>query len=172
MSASILMHLSLFPFRKLPASQFRLEMSDEGGANGEVTLSSSPMVERYPEKSLAKMFQTPLPMWDDYLWKEQPAVSDASLLVSLEKVKDVTAFAQHGVLNWEVPAGDWVIRRMVMLPTGVTNSPAAPEATGPEIDKMSRKHVAFHFDAFIGEILKRIPEADRENIQGRGAGQL
>lgn len=46
-------------------------------------------------------------MWDDYLWKEQPVVSDASLLVSPEKVKDVTAFAQHGVLNWEVPAGDW-----------------------------------------------------------------
>lgn len=150
---------------EVTASQFRLEMSDEGGADGEVTLSSSPMVERYPEKSLAKMFQTPLPMWDDYLWKEQPAVSDASLLVSPEKVKDVTVFAQHGVLNWEVPAGDWVIRRMVMLPTGVTNSPAAPEATGPEIDKMSRKHVAFHFDAFIGEILKRIPEADRKTFK-------
>lgn len=147
------------------ASQFRLEMSEEGEVAGNVTLTSSPMMERYPEKSLAKMFQTPLPMWDDYLWEKQPAVSDASLMVSPDAIKNVTEFSKNGVLDWEVPEGKWVIRRMAMLPTGVTNSPAAPEATGPEIDKMSKKHVAFHFDAFIGDILKRIPEADRKTFK-------
>lgn len=147
------------------ASQFRLEMSEEGEAAGNVTLTSSPMMERYPEKSLAKMFQTPLPMWDDYLWEKQPAVSDASLMVSPDAIKNVTEFSKNGVLDWEVPEGKWVIRRMAMLPTGVTNSPATPEATGPEIDKMSKKHVAFHFDAFIGDILKRIPEADRKTFK-------
>ena len=147
------------------ASQFRLEMSEEGEAAGNVTLKSSPMMERYPEKSLAKMFQTPLPMWDDYLWEKQPAVSDASLMVSPDAIKNVTEFSKNGVLDWEVPEGKWVIRRMAMLPTGVTNLPAAPEATGPEIDKMSKKHVAFHFDAFIGDILKRIPEADRKTFK-------
>ena len=147
------------------ASQFRLEMSEEGEAAGNVTLTSSPMMERYPEKSLAKMFQTPLPMWDDYLWEKQPAVSDASLMVSPDAIKNMTEFSKNGVLDWEVPEGKWVIRRMAMLPTGVTNSPAAPEATGPEIDKMSKKHVAFHFDAFIGDILKRIPEADRKTFK-------
>lgn len=147
------------------ASQFRLEMSEEGEAAGNVTLTSSPMMERYPEKSLAKMFQTPLPMWDDYLWEKQPAVSDASLMVLPDAIKNVTEFSKNGVLDWEVPEGKWVIRRMAMLPTGVTNSPAAPEATGPEIDKMSKKHVAFHFDAFIGDILKRIPEADRKTFK-------
>lgn len=147
------------------ASQFRLEISEEGEAAGNVTLTSSPMMERYPEKSLAKMFQTPLPMWDDYLWEKQPAVSNASLMVSPDAIKNVTEFSKNGVLDWEVPEGKWVIRRMAMLPTGVTNSPAAPEATGPEIDKMSKKHVAFHFDAFIGDILKRIPEADRKTFK-------
>lgn len=147
------------------ASQFRLEMSEEGEAAGNVTLTSSPMMERYPEKSLAKMFQTPLPMWDDYLWEKQLAVSDASLMVSPDAIKNVTEFSKNGVLDWEVPEGKWVIRRMAMLPTGVTNSPAAPEATGPEIDKMSKKHVAFHFDAFIGDILKRIPEVDRKTFK-------
>ena len=147
------------------ASQFRLEMSEEGEAAGNVTLTSSPMMERYPEKSLAKMFQTPLPMWDDYLWEKQPAVSDTSLMVSPDAIKNVTEFSKNGVLDWEVPEGKWVIRRMAMLPTGVTNSPASPEATGPEIDKMSKKHVAFHFDAFIGDILKRIPEVDRKTFK-------
>lgn len=150
---------------EVKASKFRLEMSGEGEGTGQLTLSSSPMVERYPEKSLAKMFQTPLPMWDDYLWEKQPDVSEASLMVAPDKIMNLTAASNNGTLEWDVPEGNWVIRRMVMLPTGVTNSPAAPEATGNEIDKMSREHVAFHFDAFIGEILKRIPEADRKTFK-------
>ena len=38
--------------------------------------------------------------------------------------------------------------------TQVTNGPASPEATGLEVDKMSKKWIAEHFDRFIGEILK------------------
>ncbi len=52
-----------------------------------------------------------------------------------------------------------------MTPTGVTNAPASPEATGLEIDKMSKKHVEKHFEEYIGEILKRIPEADRKTFK-------
>jgi len=145
------------------AEVFRLELSPEGGGELEITLSSKPLMERYPEKTLAKMFQTPLPLWHDYLWERQPAISDPDLIVNKEKVIDITSsFSADGTLEWTVPEGDWVIARYAMLSSEVTNSPASPEATGLEIDKMSRKHVATHFDAFIGEILRRIPEADRK----------
>lgn len=49
-----------------------------------------------------------------------------------------------------------------MTPTGTTNSPAPPEATGYETDKMSRPHIEAHFDNFIGQILERIPAKDRK----------
>lgn len=52
-----------------------------------------------------------------------------------------------------------------MRSTTVTNGPASPEGLGLEIDKMSRKHVASHFDAFIGEILRRIPPEDRRTFK-------
>lgn len=68
-------------------------------------------------------------------------------------------------MTWDVPAGEWAILRTGMASTGVTNSPAAPEATGLEIDKMNREHVRTHFDAFIGKILERIPEADRRSFK-------
>lgn len=32
------------------------------------------MLERYAEKSLAKMFPRPLPLFDDYLWRKQPQI--------------------------------------------------------------------------------------------------
>ena len=45
------------------------------------------------------------------------------------------------------------------------NSPASPEATGLEIDKMNKEHLQSHFDAYIGEILRRIPAEDRKTFR-------
>ena len=145
------------------ASEFRLELANtaSGTGLGEVEFSSLPIVERYPEKTLAKMFQTPLPYWHEYQWPVQPEVGDPSLVIDPGKVLDISAFLQGDRLVWKAPAGEWTILRTGMLPTGVTNSPADPEATGLEIDKMSRKHVEAHFEAFMGEIYRRIPAEDR-----------
>ena len=52
-----------------------------------------------------------------------------------------------------------------MLPTGVVNSPAAPEGTGLQGDKMSKEKIASNFDAFVGEVLRRIPEEDRRSFK-------
>lgn len=145
------------------ASEFRLELANVGPGMGlsEVEFSSFPAVERYPEKTLAKMFQTPLPYWHEYQWPVQPETDDPSLVIDPGKVLDISAFLQGDRLVWKAPAGEWTILRTGMLPTGVTNSPADPEATGLEIDKMSRKHVEAHFEAFMGEIYRRIPAEDR-----------
>lgn len=58
------------------ASEFRLELANtaSGTGLGEVEFLSLPAVERYPEKTLAKMFQTPLPYWHEYQWSVQPEV--------------------------------------------------------------------------------------------------
>ncbi|WP_080904439.1 glycosyl hydrolase [Parabacteroides sp. Marseille-P3160] len=145
------------------ASDFRLLLTDVAPNSGfrEVEWSSVPYVERYPEKTLAKMFQTPLPYWNEYQWRDQPEVTNDSLVIDPDKVIDLTARVTGGHLSWNAPAGEWTILRMGMRPTGVTNSPAAPEATGLEIDKMSKEHVESHFEAFLGEIIRRIPAEDR-----------
>lgn len=146
---------------------FRLILSYQtGGGLAEVSLSGVPRVERYSEKTLAKMHPTPLPYWKDYLWPEQPEVDDRGLIIQDQQIIDLTQqMNEEGLLNWDVPEGEWIILRMGMTPTGVTNAPASPEATGLEVDKMSKKWAAAHFDSFIGEILRRIPEADRKTFK-------
>ena len=129
----------------------------------EITLSASPKIESYIEKTLAKMFQTPLPYWNEYQWSPQPEIADNGLIINPKDIQDISKFmAADGTLKWDVPAGDWVIMRMGMTPTGVQNSPSSPEGQGLEVDKMSREHVESHFNAFLGEIIKRIPAADRK----------
>ena len=130
------------------------------------TASSEPRVERYAEKSLAKMFQSPLPMWGEYMWPTQPEPADADLAVKPIEVIDLTSRLDSlGRLRWRVPSGRWTILRTGLAPTLTTNAPASPSATGLEVDKMSRTHVATHFDAFLGEILRRIPAADRRSFK-------
>jgi alpha-L-rhamnosidase/Glycosyl hydrolases family 2, sugar binding domain len=129
----------------------------------ELILSASPRVEKYAEKSLAKMCPSPFPKYDEYLWATQAEVEDKATVIDGSKVIDISkSMTADGTLNWDVPADNWVIVRTGMTPTGTKNSPASPEATGYEVDKMSKEHTEMHFYGHIGEILKRIPEADRK----------
>ncbi len=148
------------------SNQFRIvfiSVTPDSSGLREITISSSPRVEDYAEKTLAKMFPTPFPYWGSYEWPVQPDFNEKDLVIDPSKVIDISKYMNtDGQLKWNVPKGEWIIMRTGMTPTGVHNSPAAPEGTGLEVDKMSKKHVAAHFDAFLGKIMKRIPAEDRK----------
>ncbi|MGQ8338227.1 glycosyl hydrolase [Sunxiuqinia sp. A32] len=155
-------------FPATTATCFRLVLKNTNPGSGlaEVVLAAAPRVERFAEKTLAKMHPTPLPYWHDYQWSPQPEPNDQATVIDASKVIDISKnLSADGTLTWEVPEGEWVILRTGMTPTGTTNAPASPEATGYEVDKMSKEHVAMHFDGHMGEILKRIPEADRKSFK-------
>ena len=138
------------------------ELKVKPGVVSSIVLSDQPVVERYPEKSLAKMWQTPHPMWGAYMWREQPEYSG----ICASQVMDITEYvAEDGTLVWDVPAGEWVVMNTAMLPTGAVCSPAPVEGTGLETDKMSKKHIRTHFDNYLGEILRRIPAEDRKTFK-------
>ncbi len=151
---------------EVTADEYMFEIAGAGNGEIEVVLSEAPMVERYAEKSLAKMFQQPLPLWGQYMWPEQSENTDASFVIDPEKVIIVEATPDaEGNITWNVPEGNWTVERVMLETTGVTNSPATPEATGLEIDKISKKHLQHHFDSYIGEILKRVPAEDRTTFK-------
>lgn len=147
------------------SNSFRLVLTNISSNSGitELKLSATPMVESYMEKTLAKMWPTPHPFWKDYQWVPQPDET-SKYIIDPAKVIDISKYmAADGTLNWKVPAGNWIIERTGMTPTKVTNAPAPPEGRGLEVDKMSKEHIAEHFDAYLGQILKRIPAEDRKS---------
>ena len=166
-------------FPKVTASDFRLifdykntqnewvyPQNEEISGIAEIVISETPRVERFAEKTLAKMFSSPLPYWEEYQWKQQADVDNQTLVVDPSKVINLTdLLSSDGVLNWDVPEGKWIIQRSGMTPTGIKNGPASPEATGYEVDKMSKKHVETHFYGHIGELLERVPEKDRKSLK-------
>ena len=133
---------------------------DPGGARAglaSVVISERIVFQEYIEKTLGQMDPTPFPEHDAFTWDQQSEVHDDRFLVS--SVLVISDYMDgDGRLTWDVPEGDWTILRMGMTPTGTQNAPAAPQGKGYEIDKASAELIAFHFDKFLGEIIRRIPE--------------
>ena len=70
--------------------------------------------------------------------------------VSPTTVLDLTnRMAADGTLDWQPPAGRWLVLRLGFSLTGTTNHPATAEATGLEVDKYDGKAVAGYLETYL-----------------------
>ena len=77
--------------------------------------------------------------------------------VQQREVIDLTSkLTADGKLNWQAPAGDWIILRLGYTPTGVNNHPAPKEGEGLECDKFSKAALDAHWDGFMQKVLDDI----------------
>jgi len=71
-----------------------------------------------------------------------------------------------GRLDWQVPAGDWVILRVGYTPTGVTNHPAPQEGLGLECDKLSKEALDAHWAGFMQKVLDDVGPLAGKTLDG------
>jgi len=108
----------------------------------EFNLHTGPRIHRFEEKAAFAA----LP--DLYTLASPEAAPKAAIAKS--DVIDLTAkMDKNGTLDWTPPAGRWTIFRMGYSLTGITNHPAPPEATGPEVDKLNRADVESYFSHYL-----------------------
>ena len=144
----------------LRCTNFNSKQKEYGFA--EITISEALVLDKYIEKQLGKMNSTPRVKWDSYIFGKQEEIKDKSLSINPDHIIDLSdKFSENGMLTWDAPKGNWTIMRMGMTPTGTKNAPAAPQGVGYEIDKMNSDLAQYHFDNFVGELLKRIPEESK-----------
>ena len=150
-------------FPELTAKRLRLFLSHAKGAQfSEIQISDDARLSKFIEKQLAKMASHPYIKGDTYEWAESIEPEDPASKVYLKEVIDLSdKIDSTGLLTWDVPEGDWVILRTGMTPTGITNSPTMPTAQGLEIDKMNRDYAESHFEAHIGELLRRLTPEEK-----------
>ena len=70
--------------------------------------------------------------------------------IALDEVIDITNKVHEGRLVWDVPEGTWRVVRYGYSQTGHQNSPAPPEATGFEVDKMDPIAFKAYMDHYLG----------------------
>ncbi|MGB8194772.1 MAG: glycosyl hydrolase, partial [Chitinophagaceae bacterium] len=147
---------------------FRLVFRKNGTTNsqiGNIIISSTPVIKNLPEKKLAKVAGSS-PSWTGSKNKIKAGQNKNILLPATQDVLDISKqMSPDGILNWNVPQGEWIILRTGMRFINVQNGPASFEAEGLEVDKMNKEHVRTHFNSFIGQILKRIPANERRTLK-------
>ena len=75
--------------------------------------------------------------------------TDAAIKTS--EVLDLTdKLKEDGTLSWTPSDGQWIVLRIGYSLTGAQNRPAAPEATGLEVDKLDSAAVKRYMDTYIG----------------------
>jgi hypothetical protein len=85
-------------------------------------------------------------------WKEENKsfIALNADAINSEDVIDLTSKVQtDGSLNWNVPAGNWIIVRFGYSLTGRQNHPASPEATGLEVDKLDKEAVRKYINTYL-----------------------
>ena len=75
----------------------------------------------------------------------QDAISKSSVVDLMNKMR------ADGTLEWTPPPGRWAVMRLGYSLLGITNHPASPEATGPEVDKLNREYVKDYFDKYLSQ---------------------
>lgn len=154
-------------FPAVTAREFRIVFPEgRDGVIGEIELSGAARLSHYVEKQLGKMSSSTQIAYDTYSWEPSAEVDDRSLTVDPTCVVDLTERTDSmGLLTWDVPPGEWIVLRTGMVPTGTKNKPTLKEGRGYEVDKMNRDAARAHFDAFAGELLRRMPPEQREGLR-------
>ena len=87
---------------------------------------------------------------------EYPSTPKSSCIY-MDKIVDLTdRLEPDGILDWEVPAGDWTIMRFVSRNNGANTRPAPQPGYGFESDKFSKRAFDNQFENYIGKLLKKV----------------
>lgn len=91
---------------------------------------------------------------------------DPEAFIKSSEIVDLTQFMDpSGVFRWDAPSGGWTVLRIGHVNFGAKNSPAPPEATGWECDKLDPRGAEKQFEGYVG-MLQDGP------LGGRASGML
>ena len=85
------------------------------------------------------------------------------------EIVELTDRLKDGVVAWDVPAGDWTVRRYAMGNAGAYNRVPPDGGEGLECDKLSKPAVKAMFDGMVGRFLQDSPQRAGQTILGMEA---
>jgi hypothetical protein len=135
-------------FPAVTAKYFRVSFpATTTGNNGvhaisELVLSSAGRVNEFEKRA---GFATAM----NYYAIPTPVVTPGSLVRKDDVIDLTNRMKPDGSLDWQPPAGRWVVLRIGYSLTGHENGPAPAEATGLEVDKLNRQYVKNYVDGYL-----------------------
>ncbi len=116
----------------------------QGTQIAELVLYSTGRVNRFEEKAAFSAAT-------DLFNAATPPVTAGGAIQKSDVVDLTSVMNADGSLEWTPPTGRWIVLRMGYSLTGHKNSPASPEATGLEVDKLNAEHVKAYFTNYLDQ---------------------
>lgn len=112
-----------------------------------INLSGKPVIDRFEGKNGS--------IWRISVRSDTSVLTDNDC-ISLNEIIDITEKVDsNGILNWDVPKGQWTILRIGHTSTGHTNY-IGGTGLGLECDKFDPKIVEFQFNQWFGKVFEKI----------------
>ena len=116
----------------------------QGAEIAEVVLYAVPRINRFEQKA---GFST-ITEAEDYV---TPDVQPMGAIQTGDVINLTGQMNGDGTLEWTPPEGKWNVVRIGYTLTGHQNSPASPEATGLEVDKLNAGFVRNYFNNYLDQ---------------------
>ena len=141
-------------------SEAALSKKEEKGRIAEIKLWGAARLDNYAEKQLGNKAAYEkggqaniLPNESGYTIKKE------------EVLNIISSVDETGLLTWNVPEGDWIIQHSGLSQSGVQIHPVpSDEVRGFAADILNKEVIQASFEAYIGQILKRIPPEKRKTL--------
>ncbi len=122
----------------------RVPSAPAGTQIAELVLYSSPRINRFEEKAgFATVTAVQSLM--------TPKIDESEAINPSDVVNLTSNMNPDGSLDWTPPEGKWIVLRIGYSLTGHQNSPASPEATGLEVDKLNAEYVTAYFENYLDQ---------------------
>ncbi|MCH7226893.1 glycosyl hydrolase [Haloferula sp. A504] len=96
-----------------------------------------------------------------------PAINPEEPAIDPEAVIDLTGHLNaEGILEWEVPAGEWTVLRFGRRSNGTSNRPASFPVVGLDHDKFSRELLEKHFEHYCQRLIDAAGPGDPDSQGG------
>lgn len=92
----------------------------------------------------------------NHLEPETKQISPLAIVCRESIINLTSKMSVNGLLEWQAPAGEWVILRIGHTSTGAENRPAVIGGRGLECDKMSKKAVDVYWEEGIQPIIDKL----------------
>jgi len=142
-------------FSQFTSPYYRILFTGERDEDGPLHITGMDLLGGYRLPNWpAKAGFGPLDAFDP-VWDDSTPTGSACLR---DQMVDLSAAAKgDGMVEWDVPVGDWILFRFGYAPNGRPNThPETPAGFGLEVDKMSRAALDLHFDNLIAAVLKEM----------------
>ena len=153
-------------FDMVKARYYRLNLHDWWEASeknqelllNSIILNSYAKLDQYEEKA---------GLFSEYIEADRtPKYKDAEIIKS-DKILNITdKIDANGVLNWDIPPGEWVIMRFAYEPTGASTKHGRANLIGRECDKLSVDAAELHWKHYAGVIADSLKASNSGNLSG------